>query len=167
MIPINIAEVSSDALNLKNMMDGILEKVCNVFQSYNVPLPQRQYWTMGQPAIDCEQLTVQFLQMYLGAPGDQASEPQRCHVPRTAVVMIGITRAVPTVGQNGRPPSGDKIEQANYIAAVDAWLLMQSLNDLDQWDATGYGLGVIATLDTLGPEGGFHTTNLQLTLAVP
>lgn len=167
MIPINIAEVSSDALNLKNMMDGILDKVCNVFQSYNVPLPSRQYWTMGQPAIDCEQIVVQFVQMYLGAPGDQASEPQRCHVPRTAVVTIGISRAVPVVGQNGKPPSASKIEEANYIAAVDSWILMQSINELDQWDDTGYGLGVIATLDTLGPEGGFHTTNLQITLAVP
>ena len=167
MIPINIAEVSSDALNLKNMMDGILDKVCNVFQSYNVPLPSRQYWTMGQPAIDCEQLVVQFIQMYLGAPGDQASEPQRCHVPRTAVVTIAISRSVPVVGQNGKPPTASRIEEANYIAAVDSWVLMQAINDLDQWDETGYGLGVIATLDTQGPEGGFHTTNLQLTLAVP
>ena len=40
-------------------------------------------------------------------------------------------------------------------------------NLLDQWDPTGYGLGVIATLDVIGPEGGYQTSNLQLTLAVP
>jgi hypothetical protein len=166
-LPINIAEFSEDSLNLKEMLDGILEKVQSTFQSYNIPLPQRCYWIMGQPAIDCEQLVVSFAQMYLGAPGDQAADPQRCHVPRTAVVNIMLSRQVPVVGHNGRPPSGNKIEEGSYIAAVDSWVLMQSINLLDQWDPTGYGLGVIATLDVIGPEGGYQTSNLQLTLAVP
>lgn len=166
-VPLNVNEFSEDSLNLKSMMDGILEKVQTTFQSYNIPVPQRCYWMMGQPAIDCEQLVVSFAQMYLGAPGDQASDPQRCYVPRTAVVNIMISRQVPVVGQNGRPPSGGKIEEGSYIAAVDSWVLMQSVNQLDQWDDTGYGLGVIATLDVIGPEGGYQTSNLQLTLAVP
>ena len=65
-----IADVSSDALSLKNMMDGILLRIETVFQSYNVPLPSRRYWTMGEVAVDCEQVVVNFLQMYLGTPGD-------------------------------------------------------------------------------------------------
>ncbi len=166
-LPFRLVDVSEDALNLKKLLDGVLEKVCDTFQSYNVPLPQRQYWTMGQPALDCEQLVVSFIQMYLGVPGDQATSPQRCHVPRTAVVQIQLSRAIPVVGQNGKPPSGNKIEEGSYASAVDAWVLMESINQLDQWDDTGYGLGVIATLDMIGPEGGFSTTNLQLTLAVP
>jgi hypothetical protein len=166
-LPINIAEFSSDALNLKEMMDGVLERVQTVFQSYNVPLPSRQYWTMGQPAIDCEQLVVSFAQMYLGTPGDQATDPQRCHVPRTATLNVLISRQIPTVGQNGKAPSASKIEEGSYISSVDAWVLMQSINDLDQWDDTGYGLGVIATLDVLGPEGGFTSVNMQITMAVP
>jgi hypothetical protein len=166
-LPLNINDVQEDARNLKEMMDGILEKVQSVFQSFNVNLPSRQYWTMGQPAIDCEQLVVSFAQMYLGAPGDQATTPQRCHVPRTAVVNVLLTRQIPTVGQSGKAPSGSKIEEASYSSAIDAWVLMESINLLDQWDDTGYGLGVIATLDMIGPEGGFTTVNLQLTLAVP
>jgi hypothetical protein len=166
-LPINIADVSSDALNLKEMMDGVLERVQTVFQSYNVPLPSRQYWTMGQPAIDCEQLVVSFAQMYLGTPGDQATTPQRCHVPRTATINIMLTRQIPTVGQNGKAPSAGKIEEGSYSSSIDAWVLMQSINDLDQWDDTGYGLGVIATLDMIGPEGGFVSVNMQLTMAVP
>jgi hypothetical protein len=166
-LPIRISDFSEDSLNLKEMMDGILEKVCTVFQSYNVQLPARQYWTMGQPAIDCEQLVVSFAQMYLGTPGDQATDPQRCHVPRTAVVNIILSRQIPVIGQNGKAPSAAKIEEGSYISAVDAWVLMESINLLDQWDISGYGLGVIATLDVIGPEGGFTSVNLQLTLAVP
>lgn len=159
--------VLEEATPLRDLMNGILERVENVFQSYNVELPKRRYWTMGQPAIDCEQLVVSFIQMYLGAPGDQATSPQRCHVPRTAVVTISIARAVPTVGMNGRPPSEAAIQGASEVSAIDSWVLMDSVNLLDQWDETGYGLGVIATLETGGAEGGFQTVNLQLTMAVP
>jgi hypothetical protein len=82
-------------------------------------------------------------------------------------MTISIARATPIVGQNGRPPSADKIQVASETLAIDAWVLMESINQLDQWDATGYGIGVIATLDVTEPEGGFQTTNMVLTMAVP
>lgn len=166
-IATDISDVSSDALHLKSMMDGILEKVCTVFQSYNVQLPARRYWTLGSPAIDCDQLVVSFNGMYLGPPGAQVGEPQRCNMPRTATVTITIARNVPVVGQNGRPPSAEKIEQASYASAIDAWVLMESLNLFDQWDDGSYGLGVVATVDVSEPEGGFQIVNMDLTLAVP
>jgi hypothetical protein len=166
-IATDISDVSNDALNLKYMMDGILEKVCTVFQSYNVQLPARRYWTLGSPAIDCDQLVVSFNGMYLGAPGSQVGEPQRCHMPRTATVTITVARNVPVVGQNGRPPSADKIELASAVSAIDAWVLMESLNLFDQWNDGSYGLGVIATVDVAEPEGGFQIVSMDLTLAVP
>ena len=166
-ISVDLAAVSDDALNLKNMLDGVLERVENVFASYGVPLPKRRYWTLGSPATDCEQLVVWLAQLYLGPPGDQASRPMRCNVPRTAVLSISVSRAVPTVGMNGRPPSSDKIELSSQLSAVDIWVLMQSINDLDAWDDTGYGLGVIATAETSEPQGGFQTVTLQITMAVP
>lgn len=159
--------VLEESTNLRDMMDGILERVETIFQSYNVELPQRRYWTIGQPAIDCEQLVVSFIQMYLGAPGDEATTPQRCHVPRSAVVTISIARSVPIVGANGRPPGPDKIQQAASTSAIDAWVLMDAVKLFDMWDGSGYGLGVIATVDITPPEGGFQTVNMNLTLAVP
>ena len=53
---LDLSGVSEDAVNLRDMMAGVLERVQNVFQSYNVELPNRRYWTMATPAIDCEQL---------------------------------------------------------------------------------------------------------------
>jgi hypothetical protein len=167
MATIDVIGVDEEALNLKQMLDGVLERVETTFQSYNVSLPARRYWTMGRPAIDCEQVTVSVIQMYLGAPGAQVSSPQRCNVPRSATLNISISRETPVVGVNGRPPSPEKIEQAGTWAAIDAWVLMQSINQLDQWDETGYGVGVIATLDTPEPEGGFQTVTMQITMAVP
>jgi hypothetical protein len=149
------------------MMDGVLERVETIFQSYNVELPQRRYWSIGQPAIDCEQVVVSFMQMYLGAPGDEATAPQRCHVPRSAVLTISIARAVPIVGQNGRPPSQEKIQQSSAVSTIDAWVLMDAVKLFDMWDNTGYGLGVIATVEITPPEGGFQSVIMNLTMAVP
>jgi hypothetical protein len=167
MYEIDGTGVLEDATNLRDMMNGVLERVENIFQSYNVSLPDKRYWMMGQPAIDCEQLVVSFIQMYLGSPGAQVGEPQRCNVPRSATLNISIARATPIVSQNGRPPSPERIKAASEILAVDAWVLMESINLLDQWDATGYGIGVIATLEVTAPEGGFQTTDLTITMAVP
>jgi hypothetical protein len=164
---LDLTGVSEDAVHLRDLMEGILERVEATFQSYNVELPQRRYWTMGQPAIDCEQLVVSFIQMYLGAPGDQAVTPQRCHVPRTAVVTISVVRSAPVVGMNGRAPAPAAIQAAAEVSAIDSWVLMDSVNVLDQWDSSGFGLGVIATLETAGTEGGYQTVSMQLTIAVP
>jgi len=164
---LDLIGVSEDAVHLRDMMEGVLERVQNVFQSYNVELPVRRYWTMATPAVDCEQLVVYFQQLYLGAPGAEVGEPQRCHVPRSATVAISISRATPIVGQNGRPPAPEKIEEASEVMAIDAWVLMDSVNQLDQWDETGYGVGVVATLDVSPPEGGFQTTTMLVTMAVP
>jgi hypothetical protein len=164
---LDLTGVSEDAVHLRDMMEGVLERVQNVFQSYNVELPVRRYWTMATPAVDCEQLVVYFQQLYLGAPGAEVGEPQRCHVPRSATVAISISRATPIVGQNGRPPAPEKIEEASEVMAIDAWVLMDSINQLDQWDETGYGVGIVATLDVSPPEGGFQTTTMLVTMAVP
>jgi hypothetical protein len=164
---IDVTGVSEGATNLRDMMQGVLERVESIFQSYNVNLPERRYWIMGQPAIDCEQLVVSFVQMYLGAPGAQVAEPQRCHVPRSATLNIMLSRQTPIVGQNGRPPAPEKIKASSEIVAIDSWVLMESVNLLDQWDESGYGVGVVATLESTGPEGGFQTTSLTITMAVP
>jgi hypothetical protein len=44
---------------------------------------------------------------------------------------------------------------------------MESIREFDMWDETGYGLGVVATLEIAGPEGGHNTTGLRVTMAVP
>jgi hypothetical protein len=88
-------------------------------------------------------------------------------MPRTAVMTVTVAREIPVIGQNGRPPSADKISQAAQISAIDAYTLMQAINLLDVWDEGGPGPGVIATADIGEPQGGFQTVSLQLTMAIP
>ena len=164
---VSVADVSEEALNVNNLLQNVLSTIVSKFESYNVPLPNRQYWTVGQAAIDCEQLSVSLIQLYLGAPGDQASLPQKCNMPRSAVMTIVLAREIPVVGTNGRPPTAEKISEGAEISAVDAWVLMQSINELDQWEPGSFGLGTIATVDIPAPEGGFQAVTMQLTMAVP
>jgi hypothetical protein len=167
IINLDAYDVDPDVFSVSNTLQGVLDRVVAVYTSYGVPLPTRQYWTMGAPAVDCEQVVVSFIQMYLGPPGDEATKPQRCNQPRTIVMNITISRAIPIVGQSGRAPSAERIQDGSVISAVDAWILMASINQLDQWEDGSFGLGVIATLNTPDPQGGFQNVNMQITMAVP
>ena len=166
-LDVNTATVSADAKNLANLMQNVLNAVITTYTSYTMPLPGRRYYTLGSPAIDCEQVTVSMLQMYIGTPGDEATSPRRCNDPRSVTLLVQVSREVPTVGQNGRPPSGDSIQDGAEISAYDAWILLDSASQLDSWEASGFGLGVIATVEVQAPEGGFQTVTLTLTAAVP
>jgi len=163
----SIADVSEDALNLKNLLDNVLSTVVSVFTSHNVPLPDRQYWTMGEAAVDCDQLSIALIQIYLGPPGDEAASPQRCNTVRSAVMAISISRAVPVVGTSGRAPTAERISEGAAISAVDAYVLLSSINTLDQWEPGSFGVGVIATVDIQPPLGGYQTVSMQLTIAIP
>jgi hypothetical protein len=168
LIDIDKYDIDDTAFNLKYLMDGILERIVVIFESYGAPLPARKYWTMTEPAIDCEQLVVFFQQAYLGTPGDEANEPQRCTLPRSAVVNIMISRPIPVIGPSGQVPEASKIQKASEIVAVDAWILLQSLNLLDQWEEDGmYGPGVIATVTAGEVSGGFQSSSMQVTMMVP
>jgi hypothetical protein len=164
----NVTGVSDEAKNLANFLEEVLARVVVVYDSYNMPMPTRRYYTLATPVVDCEQICVAFVQMYLGTPGDEATEPRRCHDPRTATIQIQVARAVPVSQGNGQPPRAQDIQNAAYVSALDAWILMESINNFDVWSGDGpFGLGVIATVDADPPEGGFQTTRLTITMAVP
>ena len=161
------ATVSNDAKNLATLMQNVLNAVIDTYTSYTMPLPGRRYWTLGTPSVDCEQVVVSMLQMYIGSPGDEAPVPRRCNDPRSVTLIVQVSREVPTVGTNGRAPSGDAIQDGSEISAYDAWILLDSARLLDQWDPANFGLGVIATVETSSPEGGFQTVSMTITMAVP
>lgn len=164
---LDLQAVSPDAKALASHLQDILDKVINIYESYSMPIPERRYWTFGDPAVDCEQLVVSFVQMYIGAPGDEATEPRRCNDPRSATVRVAVARQVPVVGPMGKAPSAKDIQKASELVAYDAWCLLDGAAELDTWEMASPGLGIIATVETSPPEGGFQTTILTLTSAVP
>jgi len=164
----DVSGVTEEAKNLDEFLQELLRRIEGVYESYNMPIPDRRYYTFGPPAIDCEQLVVSVFQMYLGAPGDQATEPRRCHDPRTVTLNITVSRPVPISQPNGSPPSAESISDSTRVCAYDAWILMDSVNVLDVWGEGGtYGLGIISTIDFTPPEGGFQSVTMSVTMAVP
>jgi hypothetical protein len=164
----DVTNVSEEAQNLALFMQEVLHRVENAYHYYGMPLPGRRYWTLATPAVDCEQLVVSLIQMYIGTPGDEANEPRRCNDPRTATLNISVSRAVPVVGDSGNAPRGEDIQTASVVGAYDAWILIESVREFDVWGEPGsFGLGVIATVDAGPPEGGFQTVTMTLTVAVP
>lgn len=160
--------IDEEAFNLKDMMDNVLGVLVAVYEQYNVPLPARRYWTTGMASVDCAQAVVSLIQLYLGPPGDQAATPQHCNQPKTAVLTIYISREVPVPSNNGKPPAPEDIQAAAGWQATDAWVLMESLEQFDTWGIDGIrGPGVIATIQTPAPMGGFATVEMQLTVTVP
>jgi len=165
---VDVSGVDNGAKNLALFLQEVLNRVITCYGSFDMPLPARRYWTFGTPAVDCEQLVVSMVQMYVGTPGDEATEPRRCNDPRSATLNISVSRAVPISQQNGNPPAADDIQDAAVVSAYDAWVLMESIQQLDTWgDMGSYGLGVIATVDAADPEGGFSTTRMTITMAIP
>lgn len=168
MSDINLSTVSPDAKALAEFMQATLDAVVSVYESYSMPTPERRYWTLGDPAIDCEQLVVSFVQAYLGSPGDEAMYPRRCNDPRSATIHVSVSRKAPSIGNSGKAPAADVIQDYAEICAYDAWCLLASAGELDVWGINaGVGLGVIATVETLSPEGGYQTTVMTFTAAIP
>lgn len=157
-------DISEDAFNLRDAMNDILEHLVAVYQSYNVPLPTRRYWTIGTPVIDCEQAVVTLLQVYLGTPGDEAVVPQPCDAPRSMVVQINIARPQSLL-RSGAPPTPAMIQNDAEWAAIDTYIIMDSLQSLQPWQPVGPGM--VATAAVPDPEGEFFTAQVQLTMVLP
>ncbi len=159
-------QIDNEAFHIVNAAHTILENLEGVFQSYNVPLPSQRFVSIGQsPTQDCEQVVVSYMQTYLGAPGDDAQVPQSCVGPLSMVVNLTITRKQ-QLGPQGKAPSAAQKQNDADWSMVDAYVIMNNLKSLDPFGDTP-NPSVIATANVLGPEGGYFTTAVQLTVMVP
>jgi hypothetical protein len=158
---------ASEVRSIVTMMEQVLSAVEHTYQAAGVALPGRRYWLMGDPVVDCEQLTVGFTQAYIGPPGDEASIPQRCDAVKTAVLAVQVWRCVPVANGKGKQPDAQAIMDASRALAIDAYLLLDSAREYEVWDPIGPGLGVIATVETIPAQGGYEGTVLNLTTAIP
>lgn len=161
--------IDPDAYGLVNTLNTILSTFIQGFEEKGVKLPDRRYWTLNQPAADCEQIVVFFNQAYIGPVGDEANEPQRCNAPRTAQIDIQVLRCIPgPTGPRARMPEPEAIQAASELQAIDTWILLDiaaGISCSNDPESLGWG-GVIATVDSGEAQGGFQGPTLHLTLAM-
>lgn len=157
--------IDPDALDLVQHLKKLLDTVVGVYEQAGVPLPSRRYFMVGPPPEDCAQVVVSLVQVYLGIPGDQAAEIQRCDEPSTAVVNIHVTRDYPK-GQQGKAVPVEDIMDASSWGAVDSWLLFKAMKEFDKDEFGIPGMGAIATVTARPPGGAVQTTVLNLSTVV-
>ena len=153
---------SDEAMRLVVLGRDILCAVQDGYSVEGITLPERQYLTLGTPANDCEQLVVSWQQSYLGVPGDEASAPQNCDAPRSAVFVVQLSRAMPVVNDRGRSPAAAVIQESSEALLVDAHVLTNIVADIDP-----FGLGVIVTTEVVEVSGGLGCIQVQTVLGIP
>lgn len=164
----SVAGVSEAALSLKVFMDEALTRIVDRYDYHNVPLPTKQYWKVGAPVIDCEQLVLSTSEMFIGTPSGPFQQPHRGNAPRSATFNAMIARQIPLPDARGNEPSAAKQQEGSEILAVDMWVMLDCVATLDQWDAiAAFGLGVAATVQFEEPQGGFQVVTATFTVAVP
>ena len=164
----SVAGVSDDALSLKNLMDGVLDRLVDRFNYHNVPLPSKQYWKVGAPVIDCEQLVLSADSMFIGNPGNALPMPHRGSAPRSVTFRAMIARQIPAPDNRGNEPSASVQQQGSEILAVDMWVLLDAVYHLDAWDTVhAFGLGVSGEVQFEEPQGGYQVVTATFTIAVP
>jgi hypothetical protein len=148
------------------VMHSILYAVEQTFDGHGIELPSLRYLTYNStPAHDCEQVTVSFLQGYLGPPGDQSEGPQQCNGPRSGVFHVEVVRCVPQAVQGylGRgkasgstAPDVGKMYEYSMNRGKDLWALLDSTGMLSDYN------GAIADVSISDPQGEYQAAVLNL-----
>lgn len=132
-----------------DVAEHLLATINRVFEEERVTLPARQYYVIGgqgQTVHDCEQLTISWDQTYSGLPGDEASQPVKCHSIHTASFVVEVVRQVNTV----RSPDGSPIAGSTQAANMPG----------------RYGGGVAGNVDAPSPDDFIREARTQMQDAV-
>jgi hypothetical protein len=122
--------------------------------------PDRRYVSVGDPALDCDQITVAAtarpaLVASSGAGLDAARHHRRARILiaefRIAVVRCGY----PTLDEHANPPSDVDLEAAAASLYAEGWALFVGLNDAARGGSLGEWCGEwsVDSLDPIGQEG--------------
>lgn len=128
--------------------------------------PERVYVSHGEPAYDCEQLTVHLVnvQPKLAAPPGSSL----CAVMLTARYAVTLLRRVTTIKDGDDPiPTGPELHEQYMALAAEGWTLYKHLTGA--WAhgelPADLGCGVVTwgALEPKGPAGGLAGWRIDLT----
>lgn len=147
----------------------IQETVETIYAQAEVDLPDRRFVAAGDVASsianDCEQVTVNLAQIYLGAPGEPAAVPPHCNLVMFGDFVVQVTRCVPgptttRAGASVRPPKVSAIEEQTLVQAVDMQLLLEAAYSMTNIQ------GVVASVTLSGVQGNMQSVILSLSISL-
>lgn len=131
--------------------------------------PTRQYVHAGEPAWDCEALIVTVPESGLqhSFPGEAATVEQ-CSPPRHVNLQAWVIRCVPTLTDNGEPPTVADLDASAAVVLADVWTMAYEL--WDGWRDKDWGQPCTTVLfgpvSVIGPEGGYTAVRADVFLLV-
>ena len=143
-------------------MDYALAAVRTEYASHSdVTLPERNYWTIGGVAADCEQAVLIVQQHVLGSAGAPI-ELTQCNAPRSLTFLFQVLRCVTVAsGRGSRPPESSAIQADSVTPTQDMEIMMDLATSFDT-----YNQGIIVTIDAVVAEGGFHGAQATYTVTL-
>lgn len=144
----------------------LLGLVADQLTEQGIVVPERQYLAPGTDVVfDCEQLTVRIARVIPGMQGADTTFPVVTHsaLRKTAEFYVTLVRCVPTMHDNGDPPTVDEYTAASQITFADAFGLRMALENIEhQHLLVPRNVPVtIGQLSTLGPLGGLAATDMM------
>lgn len=150
-----------------DLLDSVVARMEDVYQDYTpaIVLPERQYVHAGEVAWDCESVVVSGMSLTHAFPGE-AGANLVCSPPRHVALDVWIIRCVPTLDDNGNPPSVQALDDAARITLTDMWVLSYILWAFrDDWKGTCQSL-LLGPVEVVGPEGGYSAVKAQVFVLV-
>lgn len=141
----------------------VLNSIVLKFDENDESLPTRRIITTGDVVHDCEQLVITFVQLYIGGPGAEADQPQKCDSPRTGVFTVELIRCIPKITNRGSAPSPEDLLASATQQLADAWLLV----DGAMFSASAEFLGALTDVSVSEPKGGYQAVRLNLVIGIP
>lgn len=152
-----------------DLLASVVDRMGDVYDDYTPPivLPERQYVHAGEVAWDCEQVVVTVVDLRHAFPGETA-KPLVCSPPRHIHMEVWIVRCVPTLDDNGNPPSPAALDAAAHTELQDLWtlayVLWKGYSDAD-WGGTCASV-LLGPVDTVGPLGAYAAVKADVYLLV-
>lgn len=132
------------------------------------PLPDRQYVHVGEPAHDCEQVTVSFSALRHGTVNVEYVEAFVAAVPRVAEFAIEIVRCVPTE----ETPTVEALDGSAHEQMRDALIVLRGLQEahaekgLTLEGCGGAAIGRAEPIAGVGTQGDFGGIRIPVTVAL-
>lgn len=148
--PSKIYDIATD------LLDSVVARMVDVFDDYTpaIELPDRRYVHAGDVAFDCEQVVVAGQDLTHAFPGESAAILV-CSPPRHVALEVWIVRCVPSLKDNGDPPTAAELDAAAYQTLVDQWTLAYVLWAFrDDWSGPCASL-LFGPVEIVGPEGAY------------
>lgn len=159
----NYTEFGDLHATLFRIKDAVVARYTNA----GIDLPPRHFAAMGDVsssvANDCEQLVVNFVQAYLGLPGQPDIQPRGCPLMMSADFIVQVTRCVPgpkVTNRGSTPPTPEAIEASTLQQAIDAQLLLQTAYEISS------AQGVSATVTVSGSDGKMQSVMLNVSVSL-